>query len=241
MEKNQEISEKVLIRRSIYYTLSFVFLLWLIKAVEITLGEDFAVYGILPRTLKGTIGIITAPLIHGSILHLMSNTIPLIMLGIGLWYFYYNIALEVFIWIYLVSGFWVWLLAREAYHIGASGLVYGIASFLFFSGLIRRENRLMVVSAIIMFLYGGMIYGVFPGMVDPNVSWETHLLASLAGVMLAVLFRKSVMWHKTQIQEDDDEGITSERPPKFSSPSSTTLDQTIFEYTYKKSRSKDKS
>ena len=124
--------EHLKFRYSVYIVISFVLLLWAVKAVELATGISFSYLGILPRTLKGTIGIFTGPLVHGDVLHLLSNTLPILLLGILLFYFYHRIAIEIFIWIYLVTGFWTWLIARNAYHIGASGLVYGMASFLFF-------------------------------------------------------------------------------------------------------------
>ena len=197
---------------AVHITLSFVALLWFIKAIELATHANYAFLGILPRTLWGTIGIFTSPLIHGDILHLISNTVPLIILCLLLFYFYSKFAIEVFIWIYLVSGFWTWLFARDAYHIGASGLVYGIAAFLFFSGIFRRNRQLMVISAVILLLYGGLLYGIFPGLVEADVSWESHFTGALAGTMLAYLFRKAdsgmdisnVPVSDEDISEDDD-------------------------------------
>ncbi|MCK5705771.1 MAG: rhomboid family intramembrane serine protease [Cyclobacteriaceae bacterium] len=163
--------EHLKFRYAVYMVISFALLLWIIKAIEIAADVSFSTLGVLPRTLKGTIGIITGPLIHGDIFHLISNTLPIILLGMLLFYFYHRIAVEIFIWIYLVTGFWTWMLARNAYHIGASGIVYGMASFLFFSGIIRKSKQLMTVSGIIIVLYGGIIYGIFPEMVEADVSW----------------------------------------------------------------------
>lgn len=180
--------ELSIFKRGIYLTLSFVLLLWAVKSVEWAKDIDLGYFGILPRTLKGSIGIITGPLIHGDLLHLMSNTFPLLVLGLGLFYFYHRIALEVFIWIYLATGFWVWVIGRDAYHIGASGIVYGLMMFIFWGGVFRRNPRSLAISMIIFFLYGYMIYGMFPG--DEGVSWESHLMGSMAGVFLAVYFKK---------------------------------------------------
>jgi membrane associated rhomboid family serine protease len=177
-----------ILQRGVYYTLSFILLLWIIKSIEWANEIDFGFYGILPRTLRGSIGIITAPLIHGDAIHLMSNTIPLIILGVGLFYFYHHIAIEVFVWIYLASGFWVWIVGRMAYHIGSSGLVYGLVMFIFWGGILRRNPRTLAISIIIFFLYGGMIYGMFP--IDEAVSWESHVMGSVAGIFLAFYFRK---------------------------------------------------
>jgi len=186
-------SEHLRFRYSVYIVISFIFLLWAVKAFEIAADTSLSNLGVLPRTLRGSLGIFTGPLVHGDVIHLLSNSLPILLLGILLFYFYHKIAVEIFIWIYLVSGFWVWLLARDAYHIGASGIVYGMASFLFFSGIFRKSRQLMTVSAIIIFLYGGMIYGVIPNAVDANVSWESHLLGGIIGLFLAFLFRKSLI------------------------------------------------
>ncbi len=199
--------------------LPFIALLWLIKLFEIITGGHLTELGILPRTLRGFAGIFTGPLIHGDIFHLISNSLPLLLLGIMLFYFYHRIALEIFLWIYFVSGFWTWLLAREAWHIGASGLVYGIASFLFVSGIIRRNRQLMSVSGVILFLYGGILYGMFPGMVDADISWEAHLAGALTGVILAFLFRKTKV--DAEREEVPDEEVEDNERDYFSPPEGT--------------------
>lgn len=180
-------SDLVKFKDSVFYSLAFIALLWIVKAVEFSISGDFGDYGILPRKISGAIGIITGPLIHGDINHLFSNTIPLLILGIGVIYFYNKIAFEVIALIYLMTGVWVWIAAREAYHIGASGIVYGMVSFLFFSGVFRKDPKSIAVSLVVTFLLGGMIYGIFP--TNENISWESHLLGSLAGVFCAFYFR----------------------------------------------------
>ena len=182
-------SEHLIFRRSVLFASGFTFLLWFVRAVEWGTASNFGALGILPRHVSGMIGILTAPLVHGTFVHLLSNTFPLLFLLVAVFYFYDKIALEVFAWIYLITGFWVWIAAREAYHIGASGLVYGLAAFLFFSGIFRRDARSVAVAVAIAFLYNGMVQGVFPGG-DPNVSWESHLLGSVAGIFCSFYFRK---------------------------------------------------
>ncbi|MGB3180851.1 MAG: rhomboid family intramembrane serine protease [Cyclobacteriaceae bacterium] len=177
-------------RRSLLFTLAFTMLLWLVKGMEEWAVGDLGYLGILPRTLHGTFGIFTAPLIHGDLAHLLSNTFPLILLGIGVFYFYDKIALEVFGWIYITTGFWVWLAARgNAYHIGASGIVYGLMGFLFFSGVFRKDVRGIAISLAVLFLYGGMILGMSPS--NPDISYESHILGMLAGAFFAFYFRKA--------------------------------------------------
>ncbi len=217
-------NEKTRLRFSIYTVISFVFILWIVMAIELASGISFSKLGIYPRTLHGAIGIITAPLIHGDIFHLISNTLPFLLLGFLLFYFYYRIATEIFIWIYLVTGFWTWVLARNAYHIGVSGIVYGLAGFLFFSGLFRKSKQLMTISGIIIVMYGGMVYGIFPEMVEANVSWESHLAGGLAGVLLAFFFRK------TKIDIDTKENDSEENDNISLTGNS---DSTEIKYTYR--------
>lgn len=225
--------ELKIFKRGIYLTLSFVLLLWAIKSIEWAEGWDFGYFGILPRTLKGSIGIITGPLIHGDLLHLMSNTFPLLVLGLGLFYFYHQIALEVFVWIYLATGFWVWVIGREAYHIGASGIVYGLMMFIFWGGVLRKNPRSLAISMIIFFLYGYMIYGLFPG--DENVSWESHLMGSIAGIFLAVYFKKVPIYvgERETISnlQDKEEERKIEKEGEWDH---TYPGKAFFQYTYRK-------
>ena len=109
----------------------FIFLMWLMKIIEILFELDLSFLGIYPLELKGIPGIITSPLIHADFRHLINNSIPLFFLATGTFYFYSEVALKVSAWIYLLTGIFVWLAGRDAYHIGASGLVYGFSSFLF--------------------------------------------------------------------------------------------------------------
>jgi membrane associated rhomboid family serine protease len=185
MNDRKEIS---IFKRSIFYTFSFIFLLWFIKALEWGTHLDFGFLGVYPRTFYGTIGIFFGPLIHGNIFHLLSNTFPLILLGVGVFYFYNKIAKEVFLWIYFLSGFFVWVIARDAYHIGASGVVYGLVSFLFISGLVRKDVRSIAISLIILILYRGMLYGLIPG--NDSISWESHIMGASVGLVAAIYFRK---------------------------------------------------
>jgi len=166
----------------------FIFFMWLVKIIEVLFDIDLSRFGLYPLNAKGLSGIFLSPFIHADFTHLFNNSIPLFLLSIALFYFYSEVALKVFIWTYFLTGLLVWFAGREAWHIGASGLVYGLASFLFFSGIIRRYFRLIALSLLIVFLYGSMVWGLFPG-VYKNVSWESHMLGFFSGVLLAVCFR----------------------------------------------------
>lgn len=168
-----------------------VLLMWLVKLVEILVDVRFAGLGIFPRSLNGLIGIVTSPFIHADWKHLSTNSIPMLLLGAALFHFYSKIAPKVLLLMFLLTGLWVWMGARESYHIGASGLVYALSSFLFVSGLLRREPKSMALSLIVVFLYGGMIWGVIPDFLpEKNISWESHLSGGLAGFLLAIYYRK---------------------------------------------------
>jgi membrane associated rhomboid family serine protease len=186
-------SEEAFYRKKLFLSVIipgiFVLLMWLVKITEVLMDVDLSGYGIYPLTVKGLEGIIFSPFIHGDFNHLFSNTLPLFFLATALFYFYSEVALKVFIWTYFLTGFLVWVAGREAWHIGASGLVYGLASFLFFSGILRRHFRLIALSLLIVFLYGSMVWGIFPG-VYKNVSWESHMLGFFSGVLLSLWYRK---------------------------------------------------
>ena len=181
----------------------FVLLLWIIKLVESFSGESFADFGIIPRTFSGLTGILTSVFIHSDFNHLLSNTFPLLILGGGLMFFYRNVAIKVFLLIWLMGGFWVWLFARPSSHIGASGLIYGMAAFLFLSGVLKKNKNLLAISLLTVFLYGGLAWGIFP--VAERISWEAHLAGGLAGLLCAFVFRGEGPQREEKKWDDEDE------------------------------------
>jgi membrane associated rhomboid family serine protease len=194
------------ILKSFYVPVLFVAVLWAIKIMEVVSGVDLREYGVLPRHLEGLSGILTMPFIHANYKHLISNSVPLIVLGSSLVYFYRESALKTFLLIYFLHSLWLWMGGRESYHIGASGIVYGLAAFLFFSGIIRRHKRLMAISMLVVFLYGGMLWGIFPLFI--GVSWEAHLGGSIAGILCAWVFRKEGLQKPVYEWEDEDDSET---------------------------------
>ena len=185
----------------------FVLLLWLVKGAEEFFHTSFAEYGLWPLRAKGLIGIVTCPFLHADWAHLFANSIPLLVLGGLLFYFYRSTSWQIITLIWLVTGLWVWVFSRtEGVHIGASGLVYGIASFLFFSGIIRRDPTTMVVTLLVTFLYGGMIWGIFPELFPKErISWESHLMGLLCGLILAWFYKDAGPPKKTYKWEEDDD------------------------------------
>lgn len=167
----------------------FVVLLWLIMFLGSQLDTSFYYLGIYPLEPRGLAGIITSPFVHNDYEHLFNNTIPLFVLGTAIFYFYSDIAFRVAVWSWVLTGLLVWIAGRDSWHIGASGLVYSLASFLFFSGIIRKYLPLMALSLLVVFLYGSMVWGMFP-LIDIHVSWESHMLGAGVGLILAILYRK---------------------------------------------------
>ena len=199
-------------KKSILFPGAFIVFIWLVYLSQTTFNMPFAHYGILPRTVQGIAGILSAPLIHADFAHLVSNTPTLLILSITVIYFYTSSSLKVLGSIYLLTGIFVWLFARPVYHIGASGLIYGLLGFLFFSGVFKRDNRSIAIALLITFLYGGLIWGVLPG--AKGVSWESHLFGGISGIIIAFIFRKEdpyikYDWEKEEIEEISNEDNSS--------------------------------
>ena len=159
--------------------------------------------GILPRDMIGILGIISGPIVHANFSHLLSNTMPLLILGWAIFFFYSKVSYKSFIVIYVLTGLFVWLFARQVYHIGASGIVYGLVSFLFFSGIFRRDNKSIAIALIVTFLYGGIVWGVLPG--QKGISWESHLFGGIAGIITAFIFRKIDPQKKYDWEDEEDD------------------------------------
>jgi membrane associated rhomboid family serine protease len=174
--------------RAFLLSAGFAIVLWLVKIVETVTGIETVQYGIHPGRIGGLVGILAAPFIHGSPEHLMANTLPIVILGTALLYGYPRAARIVIPVLFFGAGLGVWLFARESYHVGASGLTFGMMFFVFTIGALRWDRRAIGLALVVFFLYGGMVWGVFPS--DPQISYESHLSGGLTGVALALLLRK---------------------------------------------------
>ena len=194
-----------------------VALLWIVFAFDRVYQLDLYRFGVLPRVAKGLVGIVVSPFVHDDLEHLFNNSAPIMVLGWLLVYFYPKATGRVVLASWMLGGLWVWLTARDSYHIGASGIIYGMAAFLFFSGLLRRRIALMAVSLIVVFLYGSMVWGVRP--IQPRISWESHLFGAVAGVVMAWFYRHVPPAHVPppivleDDPEEDVEGATTESDP----------------------------
>jgi len=172
----------------VFIPLLFIFIIWFVYWVEIRFELNFTKAGIFPRSLSGLKGVFLSPFIHSNTNHLFNNSVPLFVLLAFLIYFYRSVYLKVLVLGGVLSGFLTWIIAREAYHIGASGIVYLLFSFVFFSGIIKKQFQLVAVSLIVIFLYGSMVWYVFP--IKEGVSWEGHLSGFLVGLLFAFVFKQ---------------------------------------------------
>ncbi len=200
---------------SIKYIGLFVGLLWAIHLVTVLADLDLRYYGVVPRSAENLGGVLSAPLIHGSWQHLISNTPPLLFLGAMLFYAYPRSRFWAFAGIWLLSGMGVWLFARSSYHFGASGLTHGLFFYLFVAGIIRRDRQSAVLLMIAFYLYGGMIFTILPG--KPDVSFESHLFGALAGGVLAYALRNmdpkaKAMYFLRAKDEKPDQALEDEDP-----------------------------
>ena len=188
---------------SLKFSVIVLIIIWSVKIFEIVFDYDLTEYGILPRKFNGLIGILFSPLIHSDVNHLLSNSLPVIVLCLLIFNFYSQIAKKILIYLYFISGLWLWCIGRESFHIGASGLIYAMASFLFFSGILRKNSQLSAVALLVIFIYGGLFWGLFP--IHKNVSWEGHLTGFIAGILVSFIFRKDGPKRKKynwEIEED---------------------------------------
>ena len=193
---------------SFFIPFLFVLFLWLVQLFQYFYPFDLTRFGVYPLTLKGLAGILFSPLIHENWEHLASNTIPLLILGTMLFYFYPKSAFKVFVLLYFITSIWVWFGARQAYHIGSSGLIYGMASFIFACGVLLKSISLLSISLLVVFLYGSMIWGIFP--IDWKISWESHLSGFILGIILAFYYKnenkyleKLPDWAEDDVSQDD--------------------------------------
>lgn len=190
------------------YPLLFVMLLWIVFWIESRFGINFNKYGIYPRTVDGLVGIISGPFIHGSLKHIFNNSVPLLVLSTALFYFYRRIRWRVLLLGFVLTGVATWIIGRPSLHIGASGVVYMLVAFLFFKGIFSKQYQLTALALVVVFLYGGLLWYVFP--VDPKISWEGHLSGFFVGLLFAFLFKgvplenKKYEWEREDFEPDND-------------------------------------
>lgn len=203
---------------SLIIPLIIVALMWAVKVVEVSLGINLSRWGLTPHSMEGLFGILTLPFLHANWEHLLSNSVPILVLGTALYYCYPTLANRVMLITWLASGLLTWCLGNpESTHIGASALVYGLNLFLIASGFIRGNRLLIVISLIMVFLYGGFLWDMIPSIAIPqNISWEGHLSGAIIGLLLAFFLRKEgpqkEVHHWEEDDDEDDDDSDGENP-----------------------------
>ena len=196
-------------RLAVALSFAFVGILWLIQLSNWLLDLGPGNLGVRPREWSGLLGVLVAPLMHGGFEHLLANTPPLIVLGTTMLYLYPQSSPRVLAAVYLGPGIAVWVFGRSSVHLGASGLVYGLVGYILVAGLIRRDRRAIAASLMVCFMYGALVWGVFP--IDSGVSWETHLAAAVIGIALAIaLRRRDIPPRRRYTWEDEDDVMDTE-------------------------------
>lgn len=185
--------------------LFLLFVMYVIKILEIGMDWDFTKLGVYPLEKKGVFGIFAHPFVHSGFRHLFANTLPFFFLSWCLFYFYRDISAYIFLCIWILCGVFTFIIGKPGWHIGASGVIYGLAFFLFFSGLLRKHIPLVALSLLITFLYGGLVWNMLPFFASERTSWEGHLSGAAAGVICAYLFRRFGPQKPQHSDEEDDE------------------------------------
>lgn len=190
--------------------LFLLFILYILKFLEVGMDWDFTKLGVYPMEKRGVFGIFAHPLVHSSFKHLLANTIPLFFLSWCLFYFYRNIAPYIFFIIWIGCGVFTFLIGKPGWHIGASGIIYGLAFFLFFSGLLRKHVPLIAISLLVTFLYGGLVWNMLPQFAKITTSWEGHLSGAIIGTLCAVAFMRHGPQRHDPFADEEDSDIEEE-------------------------------
>ncbi len=219
---------------SVIVPVIMVMIMWLVKIIETVFHLDFGFLGIKPLSAEGLPGILLFHFIHGDWEHLFANTVPILVLGTSLYYFYRPLANKILLILIFSTGLLTWCGARSGVHIGASALVYGLTFFLMLSGFIRRDRKLIIISLIVVFLYGSLVWGLYPKYaIENNISWEGHLSGFVMGIVLAFFYKKEGPQREEHIWEDEDNDSDEDEKPYWDVPEPDKDDLTVI-YRFRK-------
>lgn len=219
---------------SVIVPVIMVMIMWLAKIIEVVFHLDFGFLGIKPLSAEGLPGILLFHFIHGDWKHLFANTVPILVLGTSLYYFYRPLANKILLILIFSTGLLTWCGARSGVHIGASALVYGLTFFLMLSGFIRRDRKLTIISLIVVFLYGSLVWGLYPKYaIENNISWEGHLSGFVMGIVLAFFYKKEGPQREEHMWEDEDNDSDEDEKPYWDVPEPDKDDLTVI-YRFRK-------
>ena len=215
------------LKQSLRFPLQFLLLIWGVHIVQTLFLFDFGFLGVYPRTIQGLKGVLFSPLIHADFGHLISNSVPFFVLTTIITFFYERVSVVAFFMIYFLTGLAVWSFGRSVFHIGASGVVYGLVAFVFWSGIFRRNLKAIILALIVTVMYSGMFLGVLPN--QPGISWESHLLGAIVGIFTAY-------WFKEDIEKDEKPKQYSWELEQETSKRSFYFERDVFEKTKEERR-----
>ena len=199
------LSDKKKMYYAVFFPVIICFFVILVFLFERGMGLNFKEGGVFPREPKTLLNIFTMPFIHGDWSHLLNNLVSFFVLCTSLYYFYSEIANKIVVLSVILSGLILWVIGRDSWHIGMSGVIYSFTFFLFFSGIIRKHIPLIAIALIVVFLYGNNVWHLFPWQKMDPVSWEGHLAGAVSGMLLAVVYRKQGPQKPVKIWEEDEE------------------------------------
>lgn len=185
-----EQADKKRFRISVFVGFLIMCVVWIIFILDNYVFFDLSFLALRPRSIGGLIGIFFSPFLHGFLRHIMSNSLPLWALVTSLLYFFPKNGYRLLLIFWLLPEFLLWIIGRDARHIGVSTQIYAIASFILFYGILSKNSTYLILSLLIIFLYGSMFWGIFPFSVLRNVSWEGHLSGFIVGVVCAFVVNK---------------------------------------------------
>lgn len=192
------------IRHALAVPVLLLIFMYLVFCIENFGDYDFKALGIYPRRIQSLFGIITMPFVHSDFEHILTNSPAFLFLSTLIYMKYKHIACKAMITMWILCGFLLWIIGRPSYHIGCSGIIYAMVMFVFFAGVINRQRSMMALSLIVVFLYGGMVWYMFPQNVLPEISWEGHLSGALAGIICALVFCEGRKDDKDNVMPDND-------------------------------------
>lgn len=217
-------ADRMRIRHALIVTVGVLILIWGTHFINEQFGLEWRRFGNRPGQWKGLPGILTMPFLHGDFQHLWGNTVSFFSLNTMLLYFYRGLGIKVLFWSWLGTGAMLWMSGAPGNHIGLSGVVYALVSFLFLSGWIRKHTPLIRVALVVVFLYGSIVWGVFP--IEKGVSWQGHLSGASMGALLAILWRKEGPQRPPMPPDEADEdtdGDPSDLAPEVTAHSSDPM------------------
>lgn len=200
-------TEIIKLKKSIFYAILFSIIFLISFLVQSFIAPDIINFGLIPRQIPGLKGVLFAPLLHSSFSHFFSNIIPIALLSFLIFYHFKQHFIQLIVLVWVGANILTWISARDANHIGASGIVYGLAFYLITLGIILKDRQSLAIALFVIFLYGSLIWGMFPNFIkhlpEKNISWESHLWGGVMGIISGLWFHPKKTENEPFMNEDE--------------------------------------